>query len=80
MAEGVVALRGRGGTDGTFRRPPGFAGTKGTKPILAANQVSTLRGGACMNVAGCLLANEQLVKFRIARRAWRAVRRKAAGS
>ena len=26
-------------------------------------QVSTLRGRACMNVAGCILANEQLVDF-----------------
>src|SRR5258708_7111817 len=33
-------------------------------------QVSTLRGRACMNVAGCLLANEQLVTIRIARPCW----------
>src|SRR5258707_827629 len=40
-------------------------------PLLALNhvvQVSTLRGRACMNVAGCLLANEQLVTIRGSRR------------
>src|SRR6267142_916765 len=31
-------------------------------------QVSTLCRRACMNVAGCILANEQLVNLRIARR------------
>jgi hypothetical protein len=37
-------------------------------PLLALNhvvQVSTLRGRACMNVAGCILANEQLVSLRV---------------
>src|SRR4051794_26798285 len=48
-------------------------------PLLALNhvvQVSTLRGRACMNVADCILANEQLVMIRITREAWGMVRRK----
>jgi hypothetical protein len=46
-------------------RPGGIRDRRGNCSPQREVAISTLRGMACMNVAGCILANEQLVDFTI---------------